>query len=73
MQNFTVEKYNSPIQTGAIHGYKNWTITANEVRLNYGVGIKARDDSEIVRRHDDTKAPISLNVRRTTVSAASAR
>ena len=48
VKNFVVEKYDAPIQHGAIHGASSWTIENNEVRLNYGVGIIAHDNSKIV-------------------------
>ena len=42
VQNLIVEKYNSPIQHAAIEaGGDGWTIKDNEVRLNYGDGIRA--------------------------------
>ena len=40
VQNLVIEKYNPPIQHGALHGNQGWTIQDNEARLNYGVGIK---------------------------------
>ena len=48
IENLVVEKYNSPVQSGAIEGNQNWTIRSNEVRLNYGVGIIGRDNSKII-------------------------
>ena len=48
VKNFVVEKYDAPIQRGAINGGSNWTIENNEVRLNYGIGISAHDNSKIV-------------------------
>jgi parallel beta-helix repeat protein len=48
VKNLAVEKYNSPVQSGAIQGNQNWTIQDNEVRLNYGVGIVALDKSKII-------------------------
>jgi parallel beta helix pectate lyase-like protein len=48
VQNFIIEKYNPSVQNGAIQGGRNWTIQDNEVRLNYAVGITARDGSKIL-------------------------
>ena len=48
VQNFVVEKYDAPIQHGAIDGASSWTIENNEVRLNYGLGISAHDNSKII-------------------------
>ena len=39
VQNLVIEKYDPPIQDGAIQGGQGWTIQDNEVRLNYAVGI----------------------------------
>ena len=39
VQNLVIEKYDPPIQDGAIQGARGWTIQDNEVRLNYAVGI----------------------------------
>jgi parallel beta-helix repeat protein len=51
VKNLVVEKYDSPVQSGAIQGNQNWTIQDSEVRLNYGVGIIARDKSKIIGNH----------------------
>src|SRR5262245_8992003 len=48
VQNFVIEKYSAPTQSGAIQGNQSWTIADNEVRLNYGVGIHAEDTSKVV-------------------------
>ena len=42
VQNLVVEKYDAPVQHAAIGaGGDGWTIKYNEVRLNYGDGIRA--------------------------------
>ena len=43
VQNLVVEKYDAPVQHGAITPGKGWTIQDNEVRLNYGIGIAGSD------------------------------
>ena len=48
VQNLVIEKYDPPIQDGAIQGGQGWTIQDNEVRLNYAVGIIVRDSSKII-------------------------
>ena len=48
VQNLVIEKYDPPIQDGAIQGGQGWTIQDNEVRLNYAVGITGRDGSKII-------------------------
>ena len=40
IQNLVVEKYDSPVQHGAIEAGVGWTLQNNEVRLNYGDGIQ---------------------------------
>jgi len=48
VQNFVVEKYSNPVQTGAIEGNQSWKIIDNEVRLNYGAGMRADANSQMV-------------------------
>ena len=48
VQNLVIEKYDPPIQNGAIQGGQGWTIQDNEVRLNYAVGITGRDGSKLI-------------------------
>lgn len=48
VQNFIIEKYNTPTQYATVQGNESWTIQDNEVRLNYGVGVDAMDNSKIV-------------------------
>lgn len=45
--NLIIEKFNSPVQFGAVQGGEEWTVTNNEVRLNYGVGITVQGGSTI--------------------------
>ena len=47
IDNLTIQKFNSPVQYGAIQGGENWTVTNNEVLLNYGVGITVQGGSTI--------------------------
>jgi len=49
IKNLVVEKYNSPVQYGAIHADgQNWTVQNVEARLNYGVGIYTRGTSKVL-------------------------
>jgi parallel beta-helix repeat protein len=49
IKNVVVEKYNSPVQYGAIHADgQNWTVSNVEARLNYGVGIYTRGTSKVL-------------------------
>ncbi len=48
IMDLTIEKYNAPTQHGTIEGAQNWTIANNEVRLNYGAGITAGNNSKIL-------------------------
>ncbi len=48
IMDLTIEKYNAPTQHGTIDGAQNWTIENNEVRLNYGAGITAGNNSKIL-------------------------
>ena len=48
VQNLVIEKYDPPIQDGAIQGGQGWTIQNNEVRLNYAVGIIGVDGSKLI-------------------------
>lgn len=48
INDLTIEKYATPTQYGTIQGGQGWTIQDNEVRLNYGVGIDAMDNSKII-------------------------
>jgi hypothetical protein len=47
VQNFVIEKYNSPTQQAAIEAGQSWTIQDNEVRLNYGIGVHTWGNSKI--------------------------
>lgn len=63
IQNLVIEKYDPPIQSAAVHSQKNWTITNNEVRLNYGIGIISCDNSKIVGNfvHDNGEMGLGGN------------
>ena len=60
-KNLTIEKYDSPVQQGAIQAGPGWTVQDNEVRLNYGFGITARTDCKIVGNfvHDNGQGGIN--------------
>ena len=67
IQNLIVEKYASPLNSGAISPYgSNWTIKANEVRLNHGAGIKPQygsdNDEQILSNnvHDNGQEGIAV-------------
>lgn len=49
VQDLTIEKYASPIQSSALGGNASphgWLVQDNEVRLNYGIGIGVGTDSQ---------------------------
>lgn len=50
VQNLVVEKYDPPVQSGAIghEGNQGWVIRDNEVRLNYATGIHVIANSKII-------------------------
>jgi Right handed beta helix region len=48
IKNLVVEKYDAPAQHAAIHGGSGWIVEDNEVRLNYGVGVKLQGGSQII-------------------------
>ena len=43
IQNLVIEKYDAPVQQGAIQAGVGWTMENNEVRLNYGNGISVEN------------------------------
>jgi len=61
-----VEKYSSPIQFAAI-SYNmptpNWTLSNNEVRLNYGLGVSVGTNGQILNNkiHDNGEMGIGCN------------
>ncbi len=63
IRNLVIEKYNPPVQTGAIQGHTNWTIADNEIRLNYAVGATAQDGSVITGNfvHDNGQMGLGGN------------
>jgi hypothetical protein len=60
VQNLVVEKYNSPGQHGAIQAAKEWVVQDNEVRLNYGVGVKVLDKGKILGNHVHNNGQMGL-------------
>ncbi|WP_270933767.1 right-handed parallel beta-helix repeat-containing protein [Falsiroseomonas oryzae] len=51
IENLVIEKYATPAQFAAIGGSSkpvDWLIKDNEVRLNYGVGIQAGENTEVI-------------------------
>ncbi|WP_343897297.1 carbohydrate-binding domain-containing protein [Craurococcus roseus] len=51
LENLVVEKYASPVQHGAVGGrggVRNWTIDDVDFRLNYGLGVKLGDGSDLL-------------------------
>lgn len=48
VHNLVIEKYAPMIQHGAIDTGANWTITNNEVTLNYAAGITVGSGSQII-------------------------
>jgi Right handed beta helix region/Ca-dependent carbohydrate-binding module xylan-binding/Protein of unknown function (DUF642) len=60
VQNLVVEKYDPQIQDGAINGGQGWTMRDNEVRLNYAVGIIARDGSQLIGNYSHDNGEMGL-------------
>ncbi len=57
-----VEKYATPTQFAAISGDgENWTISNNEVRLNYGVGINVESNGQILDNFVHDNGQMGLN------------
>jgi hypothetical protein len=62
VQNLVIEKYNPPVQSGAVQGNKGWIIQDNEVRLNYAVGIKVEpgENSKIIGNYVHDNGELGL-------------
>jgi hypothetical protein len=60
VRNLVIEKYDPPIQHGAIYGGRNWTIQNNEARLNYAVGIMATDGSKLIGNYSHDNGEMGL-------------
>jgi parallel beta-helix repeat protein len=54
IQNLIIEKYSAPIQSAAVEPKgPGWLIQGNEIRLNHGFGVKAKEGGDDVRVIDN--------------------
>lgn len=59
IQGLIIEKFATPAQSGAIHGYDydeghgavGWTIDSNEIRFNHGGGVGYGPDTKIIKNN----------------------